>query len=162
MAPSDKLIPAAHSDDQEDIMAGRHGEPIRLGSVPFSSYDPATEGRKMLPLQDGTSGAHDFIAGDEAEGDHAADYSDLKNPELKALVAERGLEADSNKNDDLRKALMAADAEEMGARDFIAAINEATTMEELDAAYAVYDAQETEYVTVDKAYDAKKSELDAS
>lgn len=155
-----KPFPAATHEDQEAIMAGELGEPTVLGTVPFSSPEPHTDGLRMLPLEDGTS-AHQASLEAAAGRDAATtgDYDSMKAPELKALVADRGLEADGNKKADYIAALQADDASDMKASDFIAQINEAEDQEALDAVAALYEAQDRELVSVEAAFERKQTEL---
>lgn len=44
-----KLFPAAVMEDQEALAAGAT-EPIVMGAPPFSSNDPETDGRRLVPL----------------------------------------------------------------------------------------------------------------
>lgn len=158
----DKPFPAATHEDQEAIMAGEAGEPTVLGAAPYSSPEPHTDGLRMLPLEDGTS-AHQASLEAAAGRDAAAsgDYDSMKSSELKALVADRGLEANGNKKADYVEALQADDASDMKASDFIAQVNAAETQEELDAAVALYNAQDRELVSVENAVEAKQEELNS-
>ena len=156
----DKPIPAATHADQEEIMAGNLGEPTVLGVPAFSSPDPATDGYTMLPLTDGTSAHQASLDAAEARENTTDPYKGLKAAELKELVAERGLEPESNKKDDLLAALRADDADGMLASDFIERVNAATNQEELDAAAELYNAQDRELSSVEAAIEKKQTELD--
>jgi hypothetical protein len=155
-----KPIPNATHEDQEAILAGTLGEPTVLSTVPFSSPDPETDGLKMLPLEDGTSAHQASIQSAEIREAGSDPYKGMKAADLKALVADRGLEAESNKKDDLLAALRADDADGMLAADFIERINAATDQESLDAAVALYESQDRELSTVEAAVEKKQSELD--
>lgn len=167
MAPNPyKDVPNAVEEHQEAIMNGDF-EPTYLSTPPFSSPDPRTEGLRMVPLEDGI-GAHqteeqvrkmsltDDEAGDSGE---ISDYSKMKVADLKALVEERGLEAEGNKKADYIAALQADDAADMKASDFIEAINAAEDQEALDAAVALYEAQDRTLVSVEAAVEKKQTEL---
>jgi hypothetical protein len=156
----DKMFPAATHADQEAIMAGEAGEPTVLGTVPFSSPEPHTDGLRMLPLEDGTSAHQASIESAEIRDANTDPYKGMKNAELKRLVSERGLEAEGNKNADLLAALRADDADGMLASDFIARVNAATNQEELDAAASLYEAQDRELSTVEAAIEKKQEALD--
>lgn len=167
MAPNPyKDIPNAVEEHQEAIMNGDF-EPTYISTPPFSSPDPATEGLRMVPLEDGI-GAHQTeaqvrkmsLTDEEANGGaEITDYGKMKVDDLKALVEERNLEAESNKKADLVAALQADDAADMKASDFIEAINAATNQEELDAAAELYEAQERTLVSVESAIEKKQTEL---
>jgi hypothetical protein len=159
MDPFDKMIPAATSEDQEGILAGTHGEATVLGTPAFSSPDPVTDGITMLPLEDGTSAHQGALEAAKVRDENADPYESLKNADLKKLVKERGLEAESNKNDDLLKALRAHDADGMLAGDFIEKVNAATDQDSLDAAVALYEAQDRELVSVEDAIEKKQTEI---
>ena len=152
-----KMVPAATMEDQDAILEGKV-EPIVLGAPPYSSPDPATDARKMLPLEDGTSA---YEAREEVVGKYdTTDYKSMKADELKALVAERDLTPDSNKKDDLVAALTADDAEGMKASDFKDRIAAATTQEELDAVGEFYTNSGRSYSSVENAMEARQKELD--
>lgn len=160
-----KFHPAATLDDQEGVMDGTLGEATVMGTPPFSSPDPVTDARRMLPLEDGTSAHQSALEAEQAreggESSEITDYDSMKSPELKALVEERGLETEGNKKADYVSALKADDAADMKAGDFIAAIKAATTQEELDAVAELYDAQDRELTTVERAFDTRQDELNA-
>lgn len=159
MDPFDKMIPAATSEDQEGILAGTHGEPTVLGTPPFSSPDPESEGIKMLPLEDGTSAHQGALEAAQVRDANTDPYESLKNPQLKKLVQDRGLTAESNKNDDLLAALRKDDADGMLAKDFIEKVNAAEDQDSLDAAVALYEAQDRELVSVEDAIEKKQTEI---
>lgn len=155
----DKLVPVATFADQEDIVEGNF-EPTYLGPAPYSSPDPATDGLRLVPLEDGIGahqGALEAQAGREAAV--TGDYESMKAAQLKALVADRGLEADGNKKADYIDALMADDASDMKASDFIQQINSAQDQDELDAAVALYEAQDRTLKSVEDAVEKKQTEL---
>lgn len=82
--PSEKLIPAATFEDQEAEVT-----PIVLGMPPFSSPNPATDGIKMIPIEDGTSGdpgnpSDEAVAAAEEQG--VEQDKALKASEWVALV----------------------------------------------------------------------------
>lgn len=158
-----KMFPAATMEDQEAVMEGRT-EATVLGPPPFSSPDPASEARRMLPVEDGTS-AHQAALDAEAvrtEGD----YSKLDPKALKALADERGLEVEgTGKSGNVTKADFIAalhedDAKDMKASDWKAEIDAAQDQDALDAvAQRYYDAGAT-YKTVEDAIDRKQGEID--
>lgn len=65
-----KLNPSAIMEDQGMEMA-----PIVLGPAPYSSPDPATDGIRMLPLEEGSSGSG---------GETATEVSEEEAKEMKA------------------------------------------------------------------------------
>lgn len=157
--PSDKLYPAAHSSDQEAILAGQQERTV-LGPPPFSSPDPATDARRMLPLEDGTS-AH--VASLEAheirQAKQTGDYAKMNVADLKAMVEERDLSPESNKKADLVAALQEDDASEMKAADFKQLVEAASTQDELDQAAELYEASGKSYSSVEKAIEDKQTEI---
>lgn len=92
-------------------------EPIILGPGPFSSPDPATEGYRQIPIDDG-EGAADAAdraaAEEEGEGEDGG-YEDMTVDQLHEEAEKRGVEvegtgANGNKvKADYVKALTAAD-----------------------------------------------------
>lgn len=160
---NDKPIPAATHEDQEDILSGE-APVMYLTTPPFSSPDPATDGLRMIAVEDENS-AHQAAldASGARDAATAGDYDSMKSSDLKNLVADRGLESEGNKKADYIAALQADDAADMKASDFIAQINQAETQDELDAAVALYEAQDRELVSVEAAVEKKQNELnDAS
>lgn len=162
-----KLIPAATMEDQEGIVEGSLGERTVLGTVPFSSPDPATDAIKMLPLSDGTS-AHQAAldAAETRESGLSTNYKKMSNDELKALVESReigDIEGTGKKgnvvHDDYVAALEADDAKDMNSTKWKEAVAAATTTEELDALAEKYDNSGAEYSTVEAAFDTRYEEL---
>lgn len=149
-----KMFPAATMEDQEK-MANEENNPIVLGGVPFSSPDPATEARKMLPLEDGTSAYEAREPSESASGD----YDSMKVADLKKLAEERDLKVEGGRKADLLDALRGDDAKDMKAADFKAKIDAATTQEELDEVAELYSASGADYSSVDDALDKKQNEI---
>ncbi len=154
------MVPAATMEDQER-MANESPTPIVLGPVPFSSPDPVTDAIKMLPLEDGTSA---YEARVEAQEGYSTDndYKSMKKEELTALAAEREVNVEGMKVDEMRAALQEDDASDMKASDFKDRVKAATTQEELDEAAEFYSASGKEYSSVDAAVEAKQKEIDDS
>lgn len=69
MAPSNKMFPAATHEDQEGIVKRELGQPIKIGTPPFSSPDPATEGKRMVPILDDVTGeqGHEMSSADPSQ-----------------------------------------------------------------------------------------------
>lgn len=152
-----KMFPAATMEDQERLMA-EENTPIVLGGVPYSSPDPSTDARKMLPLEDGTSAYEAREPSESASGD----YDSMKVAELKSLVEERDLSVEGSKKADLLAALRADDAKDMKAADFKSQIEAATTQDELDEAAELYDASGSSYSSVVDAIEKKQTEINES
>ena len=154
-----KLYPAATQEDQAKIEEGG-STPIVLGTPPFSSPDPSTDALKMLPLEDGTSA---YEAAQEATSVRNAaasgDYDSMRKDELKALAADRDVNVDGMKVDEMRAALREDDASDMKAADFKAQVEAASTQEELDAVGELYEASGKEYSSVEAAIDKKQDEI---
>ena len=159
-----KTYPAATLEDQDAIDAGELGEGIVMGTPPHSSPDPATDGARMLPLEDGTS-AHDaaldaaYARENEQAESEGEDYSSLKVAELREKMEERELDHSGMKKDDMVAALQEDDASRMDESDFISRIEAAKNQDELDAVAELYEAQENEWSAVENAFEAKQTEL---
>lgn len=155
----DKLYPAAVSADQEMIVSGNQERTV-LGPPPFSSPNPATEARRMLPLEDGTS-AHvaSLEAHEQREAGKGSDYSSMDAKALKALVEERDLTPESNKKADLIAALQEDDASDYKAADFKQLVEAASSQEELDQAAELYEASGKSYSSVESAIEKKQDEI---
>lgn len=158
-----KMFPAATMEDQEKIMAGEAENEVVLGGVPFSSPDPATDAKKMLPLEDGTSA---FDAREEALAARApTDYSSMKSEELKELAEERDLEVEGTGKGgrilakDYAAALAEDDASDMKAADFKAQIEAAQDQEALDSALQLYADSGKNYSSVVAAGEKRQEEL---
>ena len=147
-----KLNPAAAMEDQ-----GKEPSSIVLGGAPFSSPDPLTDAKKMLPLEDGTSA---YEARESAAEAKASDYDSMKKPELQAAAAERDLDVTGMKVDEIRAALRADDSSDMKAADFKAQVEAAEDQEALDAAAQLYADSGKEYSSVEDAIEKKQDEID--
>ena len=84
-----KMFPAALLEDQEAVM-GQSMEPVVFGPPPFSSDDPETDGRKLVPLTDATEDA-EAEADAEAEGDDGKKAADWK-AEVEAATSQEELD----------------------------------------------------------------------
>lgn len=158
-----KLFPAAAMEDQEKLANGED-EPIVLGPIPFSSPNPSTDARRMLPLEDGTSAyeAREAVV-DKYDG---TDYNSMSPAELKALAEERDLGeiTGTGKNGAIKKAdyvsaLQADDTKDMKASDFKDRVAAATTQDELDAVAELYQNSDSDYSTVEDAIEKKQEEI---
>lgn len=81
-----KRFAAARLEDQEDI-ENMAREPIRMGTPPFSSPDPATDGVRMLPLEGGHGSVGTTLVGDENSAD-SGDDKGMKAADWKKEVEE--------------------------------------------------------------------------
>lgn len=162
-----KRFSAARLEDQEDI-ENMAREPIRMGTPPFSSPDPATDGVRMLPLEGGHGSVGTTLVGDENSSDSGDDYSKLSPAELKELAEERGLEvkgtgANGNvKKVDLVSALQQDDTKDMKAADWKKEIEEAADQDALDEIATRYDDSGASYTTVKAAIEKRQEEFNAS
>lgn len=145
-------------------MEGNLGEPTVMGAPPFSSPDPATDAKRMLPLEDGTS-AHQArldVEGTRTEGD----YKGMSPAELKALTEERDLAVEGTgkggavKKNDYIAALQEDDAADMKAADFKEQVEAAENQDALDEIAQLYDNSGKSYSTVEAAIEKKQAELD--
>lgn len=152
-----KMFPAATMEDQEK-MANEENEPIVLGATPFSSPDPETDARKMLPLEDGTSA---YEAKEAAASAQSTDYNSMSAAEVKSLAAERDLTVEGNKKADYVSALNADDAKDKKAADWKAEIEAAQDEEALTALHAAYEDADADYSSVEAAFDKRAEELAA-
>ena len=124
-------------------------EPMQVLSTPaFSSNDPATEGLRMVPIDDNPP-ADDFAESDvedpdENQGDPEADPT-IRVPEIPAEGDEGDTEADSNKK----------------AGEWVSEIEAAQDQDALDAVLTRYDATGKDFKTVSEAADARQAALDA-
>lgn len=173
-APSNlpKRFSAARLEDQEEIALAR--EPIRMGTPPFSSPDPATDGIRMLPLEGGhgsvggTDGADAPLA--TAGGDETKGYGDMSKPELKSLAEERDLDVKRTDGDETKKlrisdyvtAFEADDTKEFKAADWKQKVADAKDQDELDEIVTLYDESDADYATVKAAIDAKQEALNSA
>jgi hypothetical protein len=170
-----KLYPAAVHEDQEAIAMTDGSERTVLACPPFSSPDPSTDAKKMLPLSDGTSAHQSALEAanvrDAAKVEAAPPeegYSSLGMKELKNLAEERDLEIEGTgkngaiKKDDYVKALNEDDASEMNAAEFKKLVAEAETQEDLDEIAELYTDSGKTYVTVEAAIDDRQDELNAT
>ncbi len=152
-----KLDPARTMDDQ-----GTEPAEIVLGTPPFSSPDPATDGLKMLPLTDGTSAYEARQENAESAAKAAdGDYDSMKKDELKALGEQRDLDFSGMKVDEMRAALREDDASDMKAADFKEQIEAAQDQDALDAVGQLYSDSGKSYSSVEAALAKRQEELDA-
>lgn len=163
-----KLFPAAVHEDQEAILMTDGSERTVLSAPPFSSPDPATDARRMLPLEDGSSAHQSAVeAAEIREATTLSDYNSLSPAELKELAEERDLEIEGTgkggnvKKSDYVSALEADDLSDMKAADFKELVANATTQDELDEAAGKYADSEKSYASVEDAIEKRQDELDA-
>ena len=151
-----KLDPARAMEDQ-----GSEPTEIVLGTPPFSSPDPATDGLKMLPLEDGTSAyeARQDAAAVRSAGEDG-DYSSMSKKELQDLAAQRDVDVDGLKKDEIVSALQADDASDMKASDFKDQIAAAQDQDALDSVAELYSASGRSYSSVEAALEKRQGEID--
>jgi protein-tyrosine-phosphatase len=156
----DKLFPNRVEEDQDVEM-----QPIVMGTPPFSSPDPVTDGIRMLPLEDQTTLNAAQAADQAAALRGLTDYESMSQEDLKSLTDERDLEVTRTEGEGrLRKsdyiaALQQDDASDMKASDFKNLVDQATSEEELQQVADAYEASGREYKSVDEAIDSKYEEL---
>jgi len=163
-----KMFPAATMEDQEAAMEGNPDNVIVLGGAPFSSPDPETIAKTMLPLSDGTSAyeaREDVVRDEDGAQVEGTNYDSMSPAELKTLAEERDLSVTGTgaNGNVLKKDLVAAlkedDTSDMKAADFKTQIEAATTQEELDAAAELYADSGKNYSTVVTAVEKKQTEI---
>jgi hypothetical protein len=124
-------------------------EPVQVLSTPaFSSNDPATEGLRMVPIDDNPP-ADDFADSDvedadENLGDPEADPT-IRVPEVAAEGAVGGSEDDGSKT----------------AGEWVAEIDAAQDQDSLDGILERYSATGKDFKTVSAAAEARQAALDA-
>lgn len=150
-----KTFPAAVMDDQQELEEG-NVEPIVLGTVPFSSPDPVTDAKKMLPLEDGTSAYE--AREDAAQQREMSDVSKMKKDELVARAEEMGLDSSGTK-DELVARISEEQASDMKASDFKDRVNAANSQDELDEAAEFYANSGKEYASVASAIERRQAEI---
>ena len=139
-------------------------EPITLGPAPYSSPDPATDGIRMLPLEDGTSAAE--AADAAAESREATNYASMDKADLVKLAEERDIEVsrgDGKDGDPVKADYVAAltqdDTSDMKAADWKEAVANASDMESLENLADQYANSGAEYKSVDQAFISREEEL---
>lgn len=128
--------------DMEPVYT-EENQPVQvLSTPPFSSNDPATDGLKMVPIDDNPP-ADDFPESDIDDDDDTL-VVDPRVPD----EAEEGAstEDDANKK----------------AAEWVAEIKATETQEALDAVLARYEATGKDFTTVAEAAEARQDDLDNS
>ena len=160
---SGKVYPNRVLEDQDVEM-----QPVVMGTPPFSSPDPATDGIRMLPLEDQTTPNAAEAADQAAELRELGSYGDKSPDELKSLAEERDLTVTRTDGKDgrLRKedyvaALTQDDTSDMKAADFKELVAGASTEEELQSVADTFEASGREYASVNAAIDKRLEEIQA-
>jgi hypothetical protein len=128
-------------------------EPVQiLSTPPFSSNDPATDGLKMVPIDDNPE-ADDFPVEELTEEEIKA--GEPVEPRYVPIEDTAGVgegEPPAGENGDAN----------LKAGEWVAEIEATTTQEELDAVLSRYDATGKTFATVTAAAEAKQAEIDAA
>lgn len=161
-----KMIPAATMEDQEEILNEQRAL-TEIGPAPFSSPDPATDARKMLPLEDGTSSAYDSRVADQARHQaEATNYNSMSLEDLKSLAEEKDLDVEGTgkdgrvKKSDYVDALNSDDTKDMKAADWKEQISAAADQDALDEVAERYSESGHTYKSVEAAVEARQKEID--
>lgn len=166
MAPSNKQFPAATEEDQEGIVRREHGTPMKIGTPPFSSPNPETEGLNMVPVTDDVT-PEMALPSDTSEWkakDFTARVKDASSEEQ--LAEAEKLYKDSGKDYstvgeaiDKRRQELADEAVAATEADLLEKIESATSTDELDKVIDQYEESEIESEAVEEAVAAKQETL---
>jgi hypothetical protein len=164
-----KMFPARTLEDQDMEM-----EPVVLGTPPFSSPDPETDGIRMLPLEDGTSAVEGEVLPEQPlmlppEGagiplqEVQENVEPMKLNDLKTLAEDRGIavaraegEGAVRKEDYVQAVVQ---DEQQRAADLMQKIQSAKDEEELDQAKSEYDDHDFNYPSIDDAIERKEEQF---
>jgi hypothetical protein len=163
-----KMFPARILEDQDMEM-----EPVTLGTPPFSSPDPMTDGIRMLPLEDGTSAVEGEVLPEQplmlpvGAGIPLQEVQENVEPvklnDLKTLAEDRGIavaraegEGAVRKEDYVQAVVQ---DEQQRAADLMQKIQSAKDEEELDQAKAEYDDHDFNYPSIDDAIERKEEQF---
>lgn len=168
-----KMFPARIMEDQDMEM-----QPVQLGTPPFSSPDPLTDGIRMLPLEDGTSAVEGEVLPEqpavtpEGEVDLSALQREVEDglsgmavADLKSLAEEKEVEvirADGLSGNPRKEDYIAAvtATEVQSATSFARRISEAKTTDELDEVEQDYNDEGVNLETINNAIESKRSQLE--
>jgi len=120
-------------------------EPVQiLSTPPFSSNDPATEGLKMVPVDDNPP-ADDHEESDIEDADESDEDPSVRIPAPSEQEEEGSTEGDADKK----------------AGEWVAEINAAQDQDALDAVLTRYDATGKDFKSVADAADARQDALNS-